>query len=119
MGSLMARPTGPASGEGREQERLAARAERFDALEMVRAHREDQITRRRRSLRVSCRERCELRSRCRSMPTSSAPSDADAPSQALVPALATSTSSEPALDRDLPRDRFGERTAAGVAGADE
>ena len=53
------------------------------------------------------------------MATSSAPSEAGAPSHALVPALATSMSGQPALDRLAPRDRFGHRAAAGVAGADE
>ena len=73
----------------------------------------------RRCSRVSCRARCALRSRPRSRPTSSAPSDAGAPSHALVPALDDLDVDQPALDRDLARDRFGERAAAGVAGADE
>ena len=55
----------------------------------------------------------------RSMPTSSAPSLAGAPACALVPALDRLDVGKPALDRDLPRDRLGERTAARVAGADE
>ena len=53
------------------------------------------------------------------MPTSSAPSDAGAPSQALVPALDDVEVGQAALDRDLARDRLGERAPAGVAGADE
>src|SRR5688572_5027891 len=94
MGSLIARPTGPASGYAVSRNALprapsaSTRSRWCGPMVKIRSLSATMVL-------VSCRERCELRSRWRSMPTSSAPSDADAPSQALVPALDTSTSRSP------------------------
>src|SRR5689334_16366453 len=101
-----------------EQIRAAAAAERFDALEMVRPHRENEVG----ALHQLARERlCPVRAEVH-VPLHPDEQGAVAGRRTCLRARAGADRfdvEQAALDGDLPRDRFGHWAATRIAGADE